>query len=855
MKKFVYSPAGKAVLLVLQQVLVGIMVLSVCFGTLMLMKGGDSLFSGQGKYEQSIQFDDAFMSGVYDTIWLTDYKYNFETDGVYNPKKIVDIEDYALNGRITGEVTRSIGYYLEDLVKWGRQGKENESYNNTQDAAETSDAGGVSYSSVTASKAADDSVTVQGVQEYYKFDESYPPVGDVSLEEYLEQHPEVNPSKMYGYLSNAIDNAYNGVEQYKWNLAKYQEDKSNLRYTIVNRTTGKAYSNISGIHNAAEADEAVQSIRELGAYIYLDSASLNFEKSPKSNIDSFNKALDQAVNGWSYKDSRVTMENIYRNLNQLSALAGGDYTIAVGVDTSYPVHDGFYESKIEYEQTRPWFQALMYGGLIALFLYIIVLVALTVVSGKRADDDEIHLSSVDNIPTEFVLACIAALGVFVVFAAVMVLNTMYNVRSLIILSAITVSILADLLLMAGYLCLVRKIKGGIFWKKSILGWFFGTLYGGARGIRSNVRLLVSYLGFLLIDFLLALFMIQARSRLSLLLFGLLALGFNAFVGALLLREEGQRSVIMEGIQKIRDGDLDYKLDTESLKDDNLKIAQAVNNIGEGLQNAVADSMKNERLKTDLITNVSHDIKTPLTSIINYVDLLKREHIQNEKISGYIRILDEKSQRLKQLTEDLVEASKVSSGNITLNFEHLNFVELINQTTAEFTEKFEAKDLQLIENLPKEAMVVRADGRRLYRVLDNLFNNVAKYALSHTRVYVDLTEEDRYIRFSIKNISEHPLNIRADELTERFIRGDVSRSTEGSGLGLSIAKNLTELQNGNFEIYLDGDLFRVTISFIKVEGKREDREREQNQKETQEKNQAEKQENKQEKKQEEKHEEE
>ena len=822
MKRFLYSPGGKAALLVLQQVLVGVMVLSVCFGTLMLMKGGDSLFAGQGKYEQSAQFDDAFMSGVYDTIWLTDYKYNFETDGVYNPKKIVDIEDYALNGRITGEVTRSIGYYLEDLVNWGRQGKENESYSVKEVA--TDDWAG--DSGVTASVTADDSsVSVQAGQEYYRFDESYAPVGDVSLEEYLEQHPDVNPSKMYGYLSNAIDNAYNGVEQYKWNLAKYQEDKSNFRYAIVNRSTGKAYSNLDGIQSAADAEEAIKSIRGLGAYIYLDSASLNFEKSPKSSIDSFNKAINQAVNGWSYMDSKVTMENIYRNLNQLSALAGGDYTIAAGIDTTYPIHDGFYDAKIEYEQTRPWFQALMYGGLISLFLYIVVLVALTVVSGRRTDDEEIHLSSVDNIPTEFVLACIAALGILVVFSAVMVLNTLYSVKSLVIISAIVVSILADLLLMAGYLCLVRKIKGGIFWKKSILGWFFGTLYGGAKGIRSNVKVLVSFLGFLLIDFLLALFMIQARSRLTLLLFGLLALGFNAFVGALLLREEGQRSEIMEGIQKIRDGDLEYKLKTESLKDDNLKIAQAVNNIGEGLQNAVADSMKNERLKTDLITNVSHDIKTPLTSIINYVDLLKREHIQDEKISGYIRILDEKSQRLKQLTEDLVEASKVSSGNITLNFEHLNFVELINQTTAEFTEKFEAKDLELIENVPNAAAVVRADGRRLYRVLDNLFNNVAKYALPHTRVYVDLAEEDGYIRFSIKNISEHPLNIRADELTERFIRGDVSRSTEGSGLGLSIAKNLTELQNGHFEIYLDGDLFRVTISFVKTEESHEEQRQE------------------------------
>jgi signal transduction histidine kinase len=301
------------------------------------------------------------------------------------------------------------------------------------------------------------------------------------------------------------------------------------------------------------------------------------------------------------------------------------------------------------------------------------------------------------------------------------------------------------------------------------------------------------------------------------LFGLfLWFVFAAGIGIWLLIDAVERQTILEGIKKITDGELEYKIRSDKLKGSNKVLAEAINNIGEGLLNAVDESVRNERLKTDLITNVSHDIKTPLTSIINYVDLLKRENMENEKVKGYIDILDQKSQRLKNLTEDLVEASKISSGNIKLEINKINFVELINQTEGEFSEKFAAKGLQVIKTLPNESVTIEADGRRIWRVIENLYNNVAKYAMENTRVYMDLKVQDRKVEYSIKNISEHPLNINADELTERFIRGDVSRSTEGSGLGLSIAKNLTTLQNGTFEIYLDGDLFKVTITFPRVD---------------------------------------
>ncbi len=228
--------------------------------------------------------------------------------------------------------------------------------------------------------------------------------------------------------------------------------------------------------------------------------------------------------------------------------------------------------------------------------------------------------------------------------------------------------------------------------------------------------------------------------------------------------------------------------------------------------ALDESIKSERLKTDLITNVSHDIKTPLTSIINYVNLLKQEEFEDPKIQRYLEVLDEKSQRLKTLTEDVVEASKISSGNITLEFMNINLVEIIQQTSGEFEEKFKARRLTEVMSFPEREVIISADGRRLWRVLANIYNNTAKYAMEGTRVYADLYTTETTAVFSLKNISEQPLNISADELTERFIRGDISRSTEGSGLGLSIAKTLTEMQGGKFELYLDGDLFRVTITF-------------------------------------------
>lgn len=273
--------------------------------------------------------------------------------------------------------------------------------------------------------------------------------------------------------------------------------------------------------------------------------------------------------------------------------------------------------------------------------------------------------------------------------------------------------------------------------------------------------------------------------------------------------------IKEGGEKIAAGDLNYKIDTKYMYGDFKGFADSLNNINEGLSVAINEKMKSERFKTELITNVSHDIKTPLTSIINYVDLIKKEEPENGNIREYIDVLDRQSSRLKKLIEDLMEASKASTGNLAVNLSVCEAGVLLSQTVGEFDERLKAAGITPVVNIPETPVKIMADGRHLWRVFDNLMNNICKYSQVGTRVYLNVSERDGKAQITFRNISKYELNITGEELTERFVRGDKSRNTEGSGLGLSIAKSLTELQNGSLKIDIDGDLFKVTLTFDTV----------------------------------------
>lgn len=274
--------------------------------------------------------------------------------------------------------------------------------------------------------------------------------------------------------------------------------------------------------------------------------------------------------------------------------------------------------------------------------------------------------------------------------------------------------------------------------------------------------------------------------------------------------------LLKAGKEISQGNMDYHVDTGKMYGPLREHGEQLNRISEGMNKAVNARMKSEHFKTELITNVSHDIKTPLTSIINYVDLLEKEEIDNEKAKEYIQVLSRQSARLKKLIEDLIEASKASTGNLNVNMERCELGVLIDQSAGEYAEKLKAAGLELVITKPEEPVVIMADGRHMWRVFDNLLNNVCKYAMAGTRVYLNLDKAAGKATVTFRNISARQLNISGEELMERFVRGDSSRNTEGSGLGLSIARSLVQLQNGELELTVDGDLFKVVLRFKAVD---------------------------------------
>lgn len=271
----------------------------------------------------------------------------------------------------------------------------------------------------------------------------------------------------------------------------------------------------------------------------------------------------------------------------------------------------------------------------------------------------------------------------------------------------------------------------------------------------------------------------------------------------------QMKRLLDAGKRMADGDFEFRIDTDGMLQSFREHGEDLNAISEGMVHAVDQKMRSERMKTELITNVSHDIKTPLTSIVNYADLLSKEQPENERMREYIEALSRQSSRLRKLIEDLVEASKASTGNLSVDLQPCELGVLIEQTAGEYQDRLEQNGLELVVEAPEQPVEVLADSRRIWRVLDNLMGNICKYALSGTRVYVTLEKGD-CARLTLRNISRDRLGISADELMERFVRGDTSRSTEGSGLGLSIARSLMELQHGKLELKVDGDLFKVVL---------------------------------------------
>lgn len=506
---------------------------------------------------------------------------------------------------------------------------------------------------------------------------------------------------------------------------------------------------------------------------------------------------------------------------QIEDIIEGDYEVYFSYQPNTTEYTAFERNNAIYELIQKHYIGYEMLPLYA-FLSIILFVYLTVSMGHSRKKEEIYCNFIDRIPLEILLflsgmaVSFEVLGLYVMFIDIS--QIMYERITIPFISILSIIAMIYITIMITYSSMIRRIKAKLFWKNTIVYkcWAFlkrviwGNITKFMGRLSANWRLSIYYFGFCIISVILFLLALDN----GFCVFLLLVWGIWVFMK--ITDHLKQLKKIRDMINHIYDGKTDFLLNEEEFKGNLRNVAKYLNDIAGGFSNAIEENLKSERMKTELITNVSHDLKTPLTSIINYVDLLKAENIENEKAKEYIEVLDNKSQRLKKLTEDLVEASKASSGNIKLTMEKLKVKELIHQVTGEFEDKFEARKLETILSYPEENVFILADSRYLYRVLENIYSNIAKYAKEDTRVYVDIVKNNKKILIAIKNISKEQLNISADELMQRFVRGDSSRNTEGSGLGLSIAKSLTELQGGSFDIYLDGDLFKVVIEFPIVE---------------------------------------
>ena len=501
------------------------------------------------------------------------------------------------------------------------------------------------------------------------------------------------------------------------------------------------------------------------------------------------------------------MENyFFDSYNNQMYLPLENVVLVIGVDTDLTAKDDLYDAEMEYVRLHPWIKVSIVAALVSLMGWVLSLVYLTLATGHRDGEEGVHLNFVDRIKTEIVTAVFIAATSELIMLLSHVNNKTWNVSGLLVASG-TVSLLIDVLFLIFYLSMVRRMKAEVMWENSLVCWFVKGMDKFFEKRTVTVSVLVVFAVHMIVCFVLAMGAFYYHRVICL----VLLLIFSGMEAYLLLRSAVEHYQVYEGVEKITEGVLSNKIDTEGLHGEDKKLAEAINNIGSGLLHAVDDSTKNERMKADLITNVSHDIKTPLTSIVNYVDLLKKEEIDNPKAQEYLEVLDRQSKRLKKLTEDLVDASKASSGVMPVDCQPTNVNVLLSQLEGEYEERLQKADLTMIVHPAAGDPVALADGKLLSRVMDNLMNNIGKYAMPGTRVYAAAAADDHEVTISIKNVSRNELNISADELMERFVRGDSSRHTEGSGLGLSIAKSLVELQGGRFELSIDGDLFRADIS--------------------------------------------
>ncbi len=576
----------------------------------------------------------------------------------------------------------------------------------------------------------------------------------VQYRAYMPNYKQQSPTDGQMSLGTLTKEALSYLARYYAVKSEFDPARTNFYFNVIYQKDqeSRVYTNAPSLSE----DE----IRSLPKYAYTDSSSLEV-----------------------ISDYHDLPQDLIMLLQARSPFGSNcQYRFSTGIDTSFPVQDAFADASQEYNERRE--NSII--GLTLLILssvsFIVSLVLLITWTGHGAEqsDRKAHLLPFDHLPVELRMLIGALFGLIAFLVTPVFLSSLENILGVIDNWSFwenCIRFLADYFVALPLtLSIVRSFKAGRLWADSLLNGTAGLIGHYIHAAEKTSPKIFTYMLFVLPN------LLAAGMVVTLFVHFFQAQSLRAFLSAL-----GIAIIILA-------------IDCYAWR------------IATGLSQAVDEQVKAERLKADLITNVSHDLKTPLTSIISYVDLLKRENIDNPNVQAYLKVLDQKSTRLKTLTEDLVEASKASSGNVKIDFAAINYTEIVEQALGEFEDKTSAAKLEMILSYPEHPVMIRADGRHLWRVIENLLNNCCKYALRGSRVYVDVTEDATTgtAACTIKNISSRPLNISPEELTERFVRGDVSRTTEGSGLGLSIAKSLTKLMDGELVISIDGDLYKAAI---------------------------------------------
>lgn len=572
----------------------------------------------------------------------------------------------------------------------------------------------------------------------------------------------------------------------------------NLEYFAINRLNGQVITNRKD-YTGTNANAIIGSFKDKEHYL-------------KGDAEYF----------WSISANLISEGSSDYYYNGDGVENASDYEVYVGLKNPLVPGDSFYQDKTDFDRYKAIKDDVYEQLGIGIALAIVAGILWLIVAGQNEKGSKIVLNVIDQIPLEIqgviyigLMMMMAAIGIFCldeflprgwVPSYSNVLLSEGKLLNLVFSCAVGITIVF-------VSSIVKHIKNrtltDAIWTIRLIKWFFRSITDKTLPIVAIISIIL----YLFINFILMLFFINSYGF-GFFVFFMMLVWFNGVVGAGLLKLAIDYKKLSKGIKDVAAGDLQAKVHLTYALPAMKETAQALNNIGEGLESAVERTLKSERFKTELITNVSHDLKTPLTSIISYIDLLKEEEIHNDTAKEYIEVLDERSNRLKQLVEDLVEASKAATGNVKAELIPTRIDQLVIQSVGEYTDRLENSNLAIVFNKMEEVSAL-VDGRHMCRIVENLLSNVCKYAMPNTRVYIDVIDAGDRVQFIVKNISKDPLAMDPNELTERFVRGEEARSTEGSGLGLAIASSLAEVQCGKLKLEIDGDLFKAVVEMSKV----------------------------------------